>query len=235
MIIDLTTLPRITYYKRLLVLAAFWVLAGCSNIKILHTWKSDDLPSLRTNNVLVVARAARPDVREAFEREIVKELQARDIKATPSYTKFPDWNPDRKITEERKEEIKALLEKEGFNGVVLSVLKDYQELTQTIGEGGYEASVNYGYRDYPTYYGNGFYVYYTHPLSYSTEDIYVPESEFTLTSRVFVLETLAYNLDKPEDQQLLAVVRSSIEDPQGAKSTANDYAKAIAKAVNKSK
>jgi hypothetical protein len=63
----------------------------------------------------------------------------------------------------------------------------------------------------------------------------VPKSEFTLTSKIYVLESVAYNLDLPEDEQLLAVVRSSIENPQGAKTTANDYAKAIAKAVNKNK
>jgi len=211
------------------------MLVSCSNIKVLHTWKSDNLPSIKDKNVLVVARAARPDVRQAFEQEIVRELKARDIKATPSYSKFPDWDPDKKISEDRKQEIRALLEKEGFNGVVLSVLKDYQEITREIGEGGYEASVNYGYIDHPTYYGNGFYVYYFHPLSYSTEDIYVPKSEFTLTSKIYVLESVAYNLDLPEDEQLLAVVRSSIENPQGAKTTANDYAKAIAKAVNKNK
>lgn len=235
MTINPLIMPKVTLLRSLLTLTIFFNLFSCSNIKVLHTWKSEDLPSLRANNVLVVARTARPEVREAFETEITKELKARNIRAVPSYTKFPELDPDKKITTQRMEEIKALLEKEGFNGVVLSVVKDYQELTRSIGEGGYEASVNYGYRDYPTYYGNGFYVYYTHPLSYSTEDIYVPESEYTLTSRLYVLETLAYNLDQPEDQQLLAVVRSSIENPQGAKTTANDYAKAIAKAVNKSK
>ncbi len=224
-----------SYCQLTLILISLLMLVSCSNIKVLHTWKSDDLTSIRDKNVLVVARAARPDVRKAFEQEIVKELEARDIKATPSYTKFPDWDPDKKISEERKQEIRALLENEGFNGVVLSVLKDYQEITREIGEGGYEASVNYGYIDHPTYYGNGFYVYYFHPLSYSTEDIYVPKSEFTLTSKTYVLESVAFNLDLPEDEQLLAVVRSSIENPQGAKTTANDYAKAIAKAVSKGK
>ncbi len=224
-----------SYCQLTLILISLLMLVSCSNIKVLHTWKSDDLTSIRDKNVLVVARAARPDVRKAFEQEIVKELEARDIKATPSYTKFPDWDPDKKISEERKQEIRALLESEGFNGVVLSVLKDYQEITREIGEGGYEASVNYGYIDHPTYYGNGFYVYYFHPLSYSTEDIYVPKSEFTLTSKTYVLESVAFNLDLPEDEQLLAVVRSSIENPQGAKTTANDYAKAIAKAVSKGK
>ena len=228
------TTPK-SYYWITLIFTSFLMLVSCSNIKVLHTWKSDNLPSIKDKNVLVVARAARPDVRQAFEQEIVRELKARDIKATPSYSKFPDWDPDKKISEDRKQEIRALLEKEGFNGVVLSVLKDYQEITREIGEGGYEASVNYGYIDHPTYYGNGFYVYYFHPLSYSTEDIYVPKSEFTLTSKIYVLESVAYNLDLPEDEQLLAVVRSSIENPQGAKTTANDYAKAIAKAVNKNK
>jgi hypothetical protein len=219
--------------KFLLIFFAFALLTSCSNVKVLNSFRADHADGIRDNNILVVARAAKPDARKAFEDEITKEIRARGINATPSYTKFPKLRPDQKLTEDRKNEIKDLLEKEGFNGVVLSVLKDYQELTRSVGEGGYEASVNYGYTDLPTYYGWGFYAYYHHPLSYSNEDVYVKESEDTITSRLFILETVAYNLEEPEDKQLVAVIRSQVENPDGVVSTANNYAKAIAKRFKK--
>lgn len=203
-------------------------LSSCSNAKVLYSWKADDLSQIRDNSVLVVARTARDDVRKAFEDEITADLIKRGIKAVPSYTRIPQLNPDEKLTEERKNEIKQMLEEAGFNGVVLTVLKDYQERTRVIGEGGYDASVNYGYRDLPTYMGSGFYVYFQHPLSYSTEDIYVPQSPDVITSKLYVVETVAFDLDQEDDKQLMAVVRASLENPSGAASTAKDYAKAIA-------
>ena len=108
--------------------------------------------------------------------------------------------------------------------MVLSILKDYQERTRVIGDGGYDASVNYGYTDLPSYVGGGFYVYYYHPLSYSTEDIYVPESEDTITSKLYVLQTAAFDLDRPEEQQLMAYINAAVENPSTAKSAAAEYA-----------
>ncbi|MGB5376404.1 hypothetical protein [Muriicola sp.] len=205
------------------------VLTCCSSVKVLNSWKASDVETFRDNNILVVARTANEEARVAFENEITREIRARGMNATPSYTKFPKLRPNDKLTDERKDEIKNLLQKEGFNGVVLSVVKDYQERTRVVGTGGYEASVNYGYTDFPTYFGGGFYVYYNNPLSYSNEDIYVPESEYTITSKLYVLETVAYDLEQQESKQLVAWVTSEIENPSGAAATANSYAKAIAK------
>ena len=204
------------------------LLGSCSNAKVLYSWKSDELPDIRDNSVLVIARTTREDVRTAFEDEITADLIKRGINAVPSYTRIPKLKPDEKLSEERKNEIKNMLEEAGFNGVVLTVLKDYQERTRVIGEGGYDASVNYGYTDLPTYMGYGFYVYYQHPLAYSTEDIYVEESQDVITSKLYVVETAAFDLDKEDDKQLMAVVRASLENPSGAASTAKNYAKAIA-------
>ncbi len=210
-----------------------FTLSCCSSVKVLNSWKASDVEGFRDNNILVIARTTNEEARIAFEKEITREIKAKGMNATPSYTKFPTLRPNEKLTDEKKAEIKKLLQKEGFNGVVLSVVKDYQERTRVIGEGGYEASVNYGYTDFPTYVGGGFYIYYYSPLSYSNEDIYVPESEDTITSKLYVLETVAYDLELKEDKQLVAWVVSEIENPSGAITTANSYAKAISKRFKK--
>ena len=208
---------------------------SCSSVKVLDSWMSPNIEGFQDNTILVVARTADQEAREAFEREITDKLLEGGFNATPSYTKFPKLLPDDKLTDERKEEIRELLQKEGFNGVVLSVLKDYQERTQTIGEGAHEASVNYGYTDWPTYVGYGFYTYYAHPLSYSTEYVDVAAAEVTLTSKLFVLETVIYDLDQPEKKQLLVLINAAVENPATAKEMAHNYADAIAKRLKKTK
>ncbi len=221
--------------KLTLLLLVGLVLNSCSSVKVVDAWKSPSIEGFRDNTILVVARTANQEAREAFEREITDKLLERGFNATPSYIKFPKLRPNDKLTDERKEEIRDLLQKEGFNGVVLSVLKDYQERTRTIGEGAYEASVNYGYTDWPSYMGYGFYTYYAHPLSYSTEYIDVAAAEVTVTGKLYVLETVIYDLEQPEKEQLLALINAGVENPATMKEMAHNYADAIAKRLKKTK
>ncbi len=114
-------------------------------------------------------------------------------------------------------------------------LKMYRKRPDRAVEGGYEASVNYGYIDRPTYLGWGFYTYFYHPLAYSTEDVEVEQTdEFTITSKVYVLDSVAFNLDLAEDEQMVGLFRASIENPENAVATAKSYAKSIAKTLDKS-
>lgn len=221
--------------KFVLLLFVITAFSSCSSVKVVDAWKSTNVEGFKDNNILVVARTHNLEVRKAFEQKITDKLLERGFNATPSYLKFPKLRPNVKLTEERKEEIKNLLQKEGFNGVVLSVLKDYKERTRTIGEGAYEASVNYGYTDWPTYVGYGFYTYYAHPLSYSTEYVEVAAAEVTLTSKLYVLETVAYDLDQPEKKQLVALINAAVENPETMKELADNYGDAIAKRLKKTK
>lgn len=211
------------------------LLSSCSAVKVIDAWKSPEVQSFKENKILVVARTENKDAREAFELAITDKLKAKGFNATPSYIKFPEFLPNDKSDDDRKEKIKNLLQKEGFNGVVLSILKDYQERTRSITMGGYEASVNYGYTDWPNYVGGGFYTYYYHPLSYSTEYLDVEKTEFELTSKLYVLETVAYDLNRPDKEQLLALVNAEVENPSTAKVLAPQYAAAIAKRLKKTK
>ena len=127
--------------------------------------------------------------------------------------------------------IKSMLKDAGFNGVVLTVIKETQELSKTVTEGGgYAGGTYYGY--YPRYYG-GFYGYYYHPMSYSTLGNYVEQTSTTYTSKNYILETVVYNLDEPEEKQLVAVVTSKIEEPENAAKAAKQYVRAISKSFDK--
>lgn len=222
-------MKKIVHYNLLLI--SVLLLSSCSSVNVLNSWKADNMEAVRDNNILVIARTANTSARVAFENEIVKELTARKIKATASFTKFPKLNPDQEITEEKEKNIKELIKKEGFNGVVLTVVKEKQELSKTVTDGGYYAGgTNYGY--YPTYY-NGFYGYYYNPMAYSTVGNYVPQTSTTYTAQNYIVETVIYNLDEADERQLVAVVTSKIEEPDNAATTAKQYVKAIANSFDK--
>lgn len=206
------------------------ILTGCSSVNVLNAWKADDVSAIKDNNFIVIARTADTQARIAFENEIVKQLSEKGMKATASFTKFPKLNPDKEMTDERKDEILSILNNEGFNAVVLTVVKSVENLSKTTQDGGYYSGGNY-YGYYPRYYG-GFNGYYYHPMSYSTMGNYVPETYTTVSSKNYVLETVIYDLDEKEENQLVAVVTSKIEDPENASKTAAQYVKAITKSLS---
>ena len=213
-----------------LLLVSILILTACSSVKVLNSWKADNISEVRDNNILVIARTANTSARIAFENEISKNLGARNIKVTPSYTKYPKLNPDKEITQERENEIRELLRKDGFNGVILTVVKEDQELSKTVTDGGYYAGGNY-YGYYPRYY-NGFYGYYRNPMSYSTLGNYVEQTSTTYTAHNYILETVIYNLDEIEEKQLVAVVTSKLEEPENAGKSAKQYVAAISKSFD---
>ncbi|MCG2461819.1 hypothetical protein K8352_13755 [Flavobacteriaceae bacterium F89] len=217
-------------------LALAVVFDSCSSVKVLDSWKGDNASTMRDKNILVVARTNNPQARYAFEDAITAQLIKEGFKATESYKKFPKLNPDKKPTEEKQEMIRSILESEGFDGVVISVVKDYQEAEQTTTSGGYNVGAGYYPSYYPQYYG-GFYGFYGMPLAYSTWDsgVYMPTTTTTRTVKTFVLQTLVYNLDLPQDKQMVAIVTSKMEDPQKASVAASDYALAITNALKDKK
>ncbi|WP_299112215.1 hypothetical protein [uncultured Winogradskyella sp.] len=202
------------------------VFQNCSSVKVLDSWKSDTVSDVKNRNFLVVARSTNKQARLAFENEIVKQMASKGYKATASYAKFGDMKPNEKPSESNKEQIKKLLEAEGFDGVVLTVMKDYLEETRVEKEGGYYEGGNY-YGYYPRYYG-GFYTYYRHPMSMTTLGNYVPETINTSTSKIYILETTVYDLKATDNNQLVAIVTSKLDNPESASEAASAYVKKVA-------
>jgi len=201
--------------------------SSCSSVKVLDSWKGHNLSTIKDKNILIIARTENIQARIAFEEAIANDLRGAGYKATESYLKFSNYSPDEK---QDNGKIKALLEKEGYNGVVVTVVKDYSEAVVTEESGGYYAGASYGgyggYGYYPGYYG-GFYGYYNNPMSYSSYGNYVPSSTTTRVSKTYVLETLVYNLDEPQDKQLVALVTSSSVDPSGVTKVAKTYSEKV--------
>ena len=204
-------------------------MTSCATVKVLDSWQGDNLSSLEGKAILVVARTDNPQARIAFEEAMANDLRKAGMNATESYLKFSNHNPNEKMEEGT---MKVLIEKEGFYGVVMSVVKDYNESLVTEESGGYYAGGTTYYGGYPGYYG-GFYGYYNSPRSYSTYGNYVPSTTTTRVSKSYILETLIYNLDEPEGKQLIGVVTSQIIDPSSVIKTAKEYSKLVFNSFNK--
>ena len=211
------------------LLLGFVLLSSCSSVKVLDSWKGDNLATMSDKNILVIARTDNQQARIAIEEAMANDIRKAGFKATESYLKFNSMNPNKKVDPEK---VQAMIEKAGFKGVVMNVLKDYNESMVTEQSGGYYAGGTTYYGGYPGYYG-GFYGYYHNPYSYSTYGNYVPSSSTTRISKSYILETLIYNLDEPEGKQLVSVVTTQIIDPSSITKTAKDYSKLVFNSLKK--
>lgn len=220
-------------YFKPLIFSAFLIFVSCgSGVKVLDAWRSPNASGTNDGHWLIVARTLDETARIAFEREIADALIARGANATPSYSKFPPFDPDAEMTEERKNMILQILDDEGFDNIVVTSLKDERERTTTRG--------GYYYNDpwnmyYPGYYG-GFSSYYYHPYPYYGVTIPIVGGQpTTYTTKTYYLETVAFDLKAEDNNQLLAVVTTSVENPKDAYKTANKYTEEILKALDKEK
>lgn len=217
------------YLLGLIVLA--FVFQNCGSVKVRDSWTAEEstVAKFKKKNVLVLARTADNTARIAFEEALSNELRSRGYKATESFKKFPKIYTNREITDERVEFVQSILDSEGYNGIVIVAVKSQESTTTTSSNGVY---VGAGYGGYPGYYG-GFYNYYRTPYAYgpyyNSFGGYIPTSTSTSTSTTYVLETVFYNLDEPQEDQLVAVVTSELDDPKESYKTAAKYVETMVK------
>lgn len=219
--------------KTALVLFVSLLMLGCGpSVKVADAWKSSESAKMKDSNILVIARTKNKTSRMTFERELTDQLLARGLRATASFSRFPNYDPDAEMTEERKKMIRFILENEGYDGVVVSVLKDKRDRTvTTYYDGGYYGGPWHDY--YPSYYG-GFYNYYYRPYAYTySVGISTAPSSSTYVSSTYYLETAAYDLRENKDGELMAVVTSEITDPDDVHKTAAKYAEKVVESLEK--
>ena len=175
-------MKRIQHF--ILLIAVTAVLGSCSSIKVVDSWKADNINSLSGAKILVIARSDDMVSRQRFEQEIAERLRADGIDATESYKKFPSMKQNQELSEEQIAQRVQIIKNEGFKGVVLTVLKDKSKEIVTSETGGY---VSGGY--YPSYYGGyygGFGGYYGRvysPYGYGYGGTYVPSEKGPIPRR----------------------------------------------------
>ena len=199
------------------------MLSSCySSVDILNTWKSDDMGVLKEKNFLVIARTHDRGIRLTYENEVMDRLTKRGIKGSPSYKVLPMVDPDKKISEDEVKALKKSIQDQGFNAVVLTVVKDVEEYTKT--DVDYNTQYYSGISYYPTYY-RGFYGYYRYPGAYTSINYsYDYPTEVTVkTAKDYIVETVIYNLDKADKEQLVAIVTARIKEPKEIQEITEKY------------
>jgi len=209
------------------------VLLSCGpSISVTSMWKAPDIESVSDNKFLVMARTDDMVSRQRFEDEIATQLRAEGIDAVESYKSLPSLRLNVEMSEAETSQQIEKFRNGGFDGMVLTVVKDVKSEMTTSESGGYVtgggAYGGYGYGGFNNYYGNNY-------SPYGMGGTYVPRTQRTYTSDIYNLETVVYDLSKSGESQLVAVVSIKITDPASATQVAEPYAKKVIDQFKKSK
>lgn len=219
-------------YLILAVVAA--TLMSCSSVLELNDeWKNENFKTLNGKKVLVIYKTDNMVTKQRLEKDIADQINKAGGDATPSYIAFPEYmQPQKK--EHSQAEIDAIVKKitdAGYSGIVLTALKDQSQQTESTTTGGYTTG---GY--YPAYYGGyyrGFGSYYGsvygYPYGYGYGGTYVPQETTTRVVDVYLFETVIYNLELDDSEELVGAVSVKLTDPDSYSQVAPKYAKIIAK------
>jgi len=196
---------------------------SCSpSLKTLNSWTQENGNNLYNKNVLVITRIKNNVARIESERAIKKELLNLKINAEESSSQFSILDPSKKLSEEEIQNAVKKIKEKGFDAIILTTLKDYDETIYTEESGGYYA----GGRYYGAYI-SGFESYYGSMNSIYDGGVYVPSEIKTTISKKYVMETVAYDLNLPKDKALISITTVEIEDPNDIKRISKEYAKKI--------
>ena len=215
--------------KSVILLVALTLISSCSStLTVLNSWTEKGDNILSGKNVLVITKVKDNGTRIQSEESITKQLLASNIKAKSSFKMFSMLEPNKKLNKEEIESAVKKIKEKGYNAIVLTTLKDFSKSQHTEQSGGYYAGGNY----YGNHYG-GFGSYYGRVYSSYDRGVYVPSESKTYTSKKYTLETVTYDLDLPENKELISVITIQIEDPEDIEKVAKKYAKTVVGKINK--
>lgn len=182
------------------------ILTACATTKLSGTWKDENLSEKKFQKLLIIGAAKQQNVRELFEDEFVRQLEAQGGKAIPSYTLIPA----EKMLD--KETIVSHITENRIDAVLIT------RLTGSKGEREMETGNTYRV---PYAYYNQMHEYYKKGLE-STQ-----EPSPATTHKVIILETNIYNA---ETEKLAWATASDVYVQDAAYKLTKDFIKVI---VNK--
>ena len=182
------------------------ILTACATTKLSGTWKDESLSGKKFQKLLIIGAAKQQQVRELFEDEFIRQLEAQGVKAIPSYTLIPA----EKMLD--KETIVSHIAENRIDAVLIT------RLTGSKGEREMETGNTYRV---PYAYYNQMHEYYKKGLE-STQ-----EPSPATTHKVIILET---NISNAETEKLAWAIASDVYVQDAAYKLTKDFIKVI---VNK--
>jgi hypothetical protein len=187
---------------------------SCSSARVTDSWLNDTYKDYQPKKVLIIGLTDNLSARTQFEEQLKTELINRGTEAVESYTVFKPTFTSLKQTEEDIEEEIKRLSKEGFDAVLISVVKGVDKRVSYSGD---------NFRAY--YYWRRFGRYY-----YLAQDVYLTEGYYN-DYKIYHLEASLYNLKENNDKSLVWVSSYDVVDPRQINKTVSNYVKAIIKSL----
>ncbi len=209
-----------TISKILGILTLIVMVTSCSTVRVVGSWNNSKELNLNDKRIMVISKTDDHVVRSQFESDLVNNLREHGLNSMESLTVFPRIDTEDKLSENEVQEIVEDLKTKGVDIIILNSLKDTQEYSRTETTGG-----GYSTIWYPSYFrgSNGtFYRYYS--------SIYVqsePESTITYSGKKYILETVIYDLTKDDNEQLISVITTEIDNPKSLGTISKDFSKRI--------
>lgn len=203
--------------KKLTYLIGLFLLGSCSAVSVTDSWSNEDVSSLVGEKIEVIAKTSDNTNRSRIEADMVNSLNAAGFKATSSFKSMEKIDPDKKISDQETEAIKKELLDQGFNLVLMIVLKDKEQYLKS----------NSTYDSYgtPGFYGGGYYRGFG--AYYGSMNTWGTSSTTTEVAKKYIVETVIYDLSKPAGKSLLAAVTTDIDDPTSLSKTSADLAEKV--------
>lgn len=187
-------------------------LSGCSATRLENVWK-DDAYTEKLGSVLILGVTKNRSVRQVYEGELARQLQARGVQATPSFTLLPDEAPA------DKQAILRQAQKHRAGHVIVTQLLDVKTYRERI------TDINrLSYPDHYLY--SRYYRTYRRPIGWydSYWNGYTTVRSYDVEYYVAHAETSVYSL---QGEKLIWSVLSETESGREWAAGARDLAQAI--------
>jgi hypothetical protein len=190
------------------------IFTSCSTARVTDSWLNNDYKNYQPKKVLIVGLTNNLNGRIVFEEKVKVELNKRGIEAVESYNVLkPNFTSQMQTEDNIENEIKRI-SKEGFDAILISVVK------------GVDEKVTYSGDNFRTfYYWRRFGRYY-----YLAQDVYLTEGYYN-KYKVYHIEASLYNLKENNDKSLVWVSSYDVVDPSEINNTVTNYVTAIIKSL----
>jgi hypothetical protein len=190
------------------VLVGLTVLAGCASTQLVGNWKDPNYTA-RAKKILVLGMARTEGIKAQYENTLSATLKAEGVDAVPAGQLVPHDG------EVKKEDIRAAIEGQGFDAVLVTRLVAERQEQRYIPGTPYVA---------PHPYYHGFYDYYmsTYPMVYGPG--------YLVNDRIVNLETNVY---ETQQGKLIWAVTSETFNPENINREIASLAKLITQQMKK--
>ncbi|SNR72104.1 hypothetical protein SAMN06265371_1106 [Lutibacter agarilyticus] len=196
--------------KNWVIIFVFFILLSCSSTRINESWRNPEYVNYQPSKVLILGITPNLTARKIYEEKLKLAFIHKGVMANEGTTIFKRSFTNLKQTEEDiEEQIDTLLEK-GYDAILISAVKGYENRITYRGE---LLRNDIRFNRFGPY-------YYLHQDVYFDDEIY---QEY----KVYHIEISLYDLKSKTEKSLVWVASYDIIDPKKIKATIKDCVDAI--------